>query len=48
MRNPSGPESSPIDHPRSWDIGVSSTPGMDIEAAAHMLKTKISATISQP
>ena len=48
IRNPSGPDSSPIDHPRSWDIGVSRTPGIDIEAAAHMLKTKMSATISQP
>jgi hypothetical protein len=48
MRKPSGPESSPIDQPRSWEIGVSRTPGMDIAPAAHTLKKNVSATMSQP
>jgi len=35
-RNPSGPDSSPIDQPRSFEIGVSGTPGTLIAALEHM------------
>ena len=48
MRKPSGPESSPTDQPRSLEIGVSSTPGMDIAPAEHTPKRNVSATMNQP
>jgi hypothetical protein len=48
MRKPSGPESSPIDQPRSLEIGVSRTPGIDIAPAEHTPKRNVSATMSQP
>ena len=48
MRSPSGPESSPMDQPRSAEIGASRTPGIDMAAAETTPSRKVSATMSQP